>query len=255
MMNHIAVILRGHHRTWNLICDYTLSSYDKLAKQVDYYVVSWDIPYTGTKHITDTFEGRNLVKYYRIPIIETYYNSYYSSCWLPYNILPWKRLREKTVNYDAVIDSRPDIAVKVYQDRPIIKPEENCLYATKVELHENIFTHKKDIALSDWFFVSTSNVYNIMAQRFIFPDFAGTQITQRLYAEKEGINVCTIDYIDTFIARPNIFNLELNDNTFKDIGVKSREWVNLDREQRRQYAKAANVREEDYNTLSLHAAI
>jgi len=255
MMNHIAVILRGHHRTWNLICDYTLSSYERLAKNVDYYVVSWDIPYTSTKHVTDTFTGRNLIKYVRVPIIDTYYNSYYSSCWLPYNILPWKRQREKTVTYDAVIDSRPDIAVKVLKNKAIIKPEENCLYTTGIELHDNVCTSKKDIAVSDWFFISTSHVYNIMAERFIFPDSAGTQITQRLYAEKEDISVCTLDYVRTFIARPNIINLELNDKTFRDISVKSREWTNLTRDERRQYAKAANVREEDYSTLSLHAAI
>lgn len=255
MMNHIAVILRGHPRTWHLISDHTLRNYDKLAKKVDYYFVTWFIPNTSTVDITNSFKGRNLINFVAVPIIKEYYNSYYSSCWLPYNILPYKRQREKTVKYDAVIDSRPDVAVQVIHNRYIVKPEENCLYTTQLELHHNWATSKKDIALSDWFFMSTSRVYDIMAERFTFHDNSGTQITHRLFAERENINICTLDYIETFLARPNIYNMELNDTTFLSVSYESKKWGNFSREERKKFAQFANVREEDYNTNCLHAAI
>lgn len=255
MMNHIAVILRGHPRTWNLIKDYTLDTYDKLAKNVDYYFVTWHVPNTGVADLLDAFNGRNLVQFVMVPIIQEYYNSYYGSSWLPYNVLPYKRLREKEVTYDAVIDSRPDIAIQLLPNKKIIPPEENSVYTTGLELHYNWQLEKKDIAVKDWFFITTSKVYDIMAQRFILQDKAGTQISYRTFAESEGINVCTINYINTMIARPNIAGIELSDKTFAEARFKSLQWAHLSKEERKEFAKAAHIREEDYNTLCLHAAI
>lgn len=255
MMDRIAVILRGHPRTWHLIKDYTLATYDKLAKNVDYYFVTWHIPNTGVDDLLSAFNGRNLIKFLMIPIIPEYYNSYYGACWLPYNILPYKRLREKEVTYDAVIDSRPDVAIKLHKNKTIIAPKENCVYTTGLEFHYNWDTQKKDIAVKDWFFISSSKVYDIMSQRFMMHDKAGTQITYRLFAESEGISVGTIDYIDTMLARPNIYNMDLNDETFNDVKIISNCWAQLTKEERKEFAKNAHVKEEDYKTLCLHAAI
>lgn len=255
MLNHIAVILRGHIRTWHLISEYTLSQYDRLAKNVDYYFVTWHQPNTGVSDIYKSFENRNLVLFHMAPIVSDYYNSHCGAAWLPYNILPYKRRREKVVTYDAVIDSRPDITFKLKSNKTIYKPDDNSLYTRALELHFNYERQKLDIAVQDWFFIMSSRVYDIMSQRFIMHDKAGTQISYRIFAEQEGINVCTMDYLNTMIARPCIGGMKLSVETFNSVKLESDKWGQLSREDRLAYANKYHVRVSDYETKCLHAAI
>lgn len=255
MMNHIAVIFRGHIRTWHLIKNLSLPIYDKLAKNVDYYFVTWHLPNFGVADILEDFNNRNLVKMELVPVLPNFYNSWYGSSWLPYNILPYKRLREKTLKYDAVIDTRPDVLPWLDPTKTILKPEDNIVYTTQLELHHNYHTELNDIAIQDWFLIMKSEVYDIMSQRFIMTNEAGSQVSYRLFAESEGFSISTLDYIQALIARPNLGILSQADEDFDYLRFVSSNWVNLTREEKIEYAQKYNVRVEDYDTTCLHAKI
>lgn len=253
-MNRIAVIFRGHVRTWHLLCDHMLPIYDSLATNVDYYFVTWQMPNFGTQDIINSFGDRNLVKILTVPILKDYYNSWLGSSWLSYNMLPYKRQREKHVTYDAIIDTRPDVAVDILQHK-ILPIEENTLYTTGLEIHHNWLTNHNDIAIQDWFLMCSSKVYNIMAERFTYNGEPGSQIAYRLFAEQEGINVCYLDYVKAFITRPNIGYDAFKNNKFGYVRHISDQWINLPKEEKLEIVKKYMIREDNYDTNCVHAKI
>ena len=54
-LDHIAVVLRGHVRTWHYIYPMVFDFYDSIAENVDYYFVTWDT--SNTDGIVETFKG------------------------------------------------------------------------------------------------------------------------------------------------------------------------------------------------------
>ena len=59
--NHIAVVLRGHVRTWHFIYPLVFKFYESIAENVDYYFITWDT--SNTNGIEETFEGKNLIHF------------------------------------------------------------------------------------------------------------------------------------------------------------------------------------------------
>jgi len=254
MMNHIAVVFRGHLRTWTLIKDHVLNYYDNLAKNVDYYFVTYKLPNKSSSWVEKDFTKRNLISFLEVPIYEPLYSSYIGPAWLNYNVIPYKRLRERHVTYDAVIDTRPDIMVFNTLHKKFIIPENNCLY-TKLELHTNNITKKLDIALQDWFFVSKSNVFDIMATRFVTHNLEGTQISIRKFAENENIKIRTHDMVQTVITRPNIAILARRDIGYRNVNSISANWINLPKEEKLKFCLDAYIDPEDYKTDCILAKI
>ena len=254
MFNHIAVIFRGHIRTWSLIKDHVLNFYDSLSVNVDYYFATYEQPKFNNNYIIKDFDNRNLIKFLEVPVHKNYYTSYMGPGWLNYNLLPYKRLREKEVKYDAVIDTRPDIGVFKLHQYKFFPVEENCLY-TKLELHTNQVTKKLDIALQDWFFISSSKVFDLMTTRFTYGNVYGAQIAIRKFAENEHINVCTQNWLQTVITRPNLGIVTKEDFTYKNVYSTCGNWINLSREEKLQFCYNYHINPEDYNTDCIIAKI
>jgi hypothetical protein len=253
-MKNIAVIFRGHVRTFHLIHEYVLQTYDRLAENVDYYFVTWQVPNLDTPSIELRFEGKNLIKLLTVPIVDTLYNSWLGSSWLSYNILPYKRLREKQVKYDAVIDTRPDVAALLPKNYAFYLSDENII-VPNIELHFNHHKKYKDVAVNDWFFIMKSHVYDVMSQRYIMDDTAGTQISYRLFAEQENFHFRVDNSIQTMISRPNIAPHKLSDDNFLFLQHTSRLWPNLTKEEKLEFVKNYGVNVEDYETNCIHAKI
>lgn len=249
MLNHIAVILRGHVRTWKFIYPYVFEFYDSLAYKVDYYFVSIQGCQENT-NIFGIFEGRHLEQCLLLRPSKDFTDSYKNSSYYSYMILPYKKRREKEVKYDLVIDSRPDVIPLIRKNVPIIKPEPNILYTTQFDLHHNVRYQEKDIAVADWFFASTSEVYDQMSHRWIEENDQTNQITVRTYAEKCGFHVNRLPYARAFMARPNIIDAILPDGTLDHdkLSPLCANWVNVPVEEKKRIMEKNNIPFENYMT-------
>lgn len=256
MLNHIAVILRGHTRTWKLIYPYCFDFYEKIANKVDYYYVSWQ----GAQHhtnIQETFKGRHLEKLLLLTPSPDFDNSFQNPSYNSYMILPYKHQREKKVRYDLVIDTRPDVIPVLQKNTPIISPEPNILYTTQFELQHNFRYNELDIAVSDWFMASTSEVYDVMATRWTENNDQSTQITIRTFAEKNNIFVNRLPYVKAFMARPNIteaFNPDQSLDT-DQLSPLCSVWCNMPREEKISYCERYNIPIYNYDTGSATCSI
>ena len=104
MFNKIAVVLRGHIRTWPHINKHVFRSFSNISKSVDYYLVTWDVPGLDVNKLIKSFEGQSLQL---LTTIST--NQYYNSEDGPSYLASLASNLLNSIDYDAVVDSRPDV--------------------------------------------------------------------------------------------------------------------------------------------------
>lgn len=256
MLNHVAVLLRGHVRTFKIIYPYIFEFYKKIAKNVDYYFITWQGSQVNTS-VSDIFKGENLItQVYMQPSLDYGADSYKSSSYLAYMLLPYKHAREKSVHYDLVFDTRPDVIPVFLDNKPIFAPEEKTLYTTQFDLHKNFRYNFYDIALQDWFFAMSSQVYDQMAERFICYNDQGVQIAIRTYAEDNGINVSKMPYMG-YMARPNIIDCMVDNKLIDDVDYNGKisEWLCMDSAKKIEYCMKLGIPLTDYQTGSTTCSI
>ena len=247
-MNHIAVMLRGHMRTWHAIYPEVFAFYSSIAKNVDYYLATWEN--TNTDNIEQTFTGQNLIKSIIMPVkfLEGP-NSWYGPSWQSFHLIPYKKIREKTVKYDTIIDTRPDVLC--FNGKDLLPIQPNTYYVSKLEIQINRTTMNPDIALADWFMMCDSNTYEIMAERFRVNDFATTQISLREFAESKNIGIYVLDCVDAAITRPLIF--EHKEKTFDICREHFTEWSFMSNEDKKNFCLKYNISLHDYATCSANS--
>lgn len=262
-MNRIAVILRGHIRSWNIIHKRVFEFYESLAYNVDYYFTTYKVDnfdYTKTKK---SFEGKNLVKFLLVPTENRVgnenmiYNSWYGPAYLVYRILPYMRKRCKDYAYDAVFDSRPDVLPKLKHNLTPLRPEKNTLHTSGIELHKSYITKKYELAISDHFFMYDFETCQRLADRHIYPCPNGNQIEHRMWLEQNRINLSVIDWVEAYITRPNVDKLINTD--LSEIGKcyeLFNEWGNYTDSEKIEYCKKYEIALQDYlDTDTYHCQI
>ena len=260
MMNHIAVFLRGHMRTWYYLSPAVFDFYSSLAKNVDYYLSTWQMSGVRMPDIERSFKGQNLIKAILVPTDDRYYTSWAGSGWLNFNLLPYKKHREKYITYDAVFDSRPDIISRV---RPHIitsidVPEDDTLYACGMTIQKSYYDNTKQIAIRDHFLMSTSKVFDIMSYRFVDRDIHGSQIQYLKYIEKWNIKLNNIHWVESLITRPNQISLVPNSKEYfnvSDRGGLRETWMDIPKDQKIQILTENDIQLADYVTESIVAKI
>lgn len=260
MMNHIAVFLRGHMRTWYYLAPAVFEFYQSLAKNVDYYLATWQMSGVRINDIEKSFEGQNLIKAILVPVDQRYYTSWGGSGWLNFNLLPYKKLREKSVTYDAVFDSRPDIInkIKPYFNSVILPPEENTLHVCGLTIQKSFYDYKKHLAIRDHFLMSTSNVFDIMSYRFIDRDIHGSQIQYVKYVQDWNINLHNIPWLISVITRPDCIAVAPNSKDYfamSEKGLLRENWMALSKERKIQILTENEIQLADYVTESIVAKI
>lgn len=223
MMDHIAVMLRGHIRTFNYTHELLFNFFEKIAKNVDYYMATWR-PSSTFLSPTSYLNNRNLVAYTNLHVTGDYYDAWKSPSFLSLSLLPFKKQREKTVTYDAVFDTRFDVAPFINQntingrkvDKSILKPRPNTVYTHRFELHKNNVTQQLDIAVADWFFMMDSPTYDRMIERITAHDHYGNQIGYFKFAQTNNINVNVCDFVYPIMVRPDMVH---NDKRLPNLSV------------------------------------
>ncbi len=282
-LDHIAVVLRGHVRTWHYIYPMVFDFYDSIAENVDYYFVTWDT--SNTDGIVETFKDQNLVHFQIVSrnIVDgEYYDSFTGPGFMGALILPHLNATEqKLANhlYDAIFDSRPDVLPHrkkiIHGDDtgkyiPLIPPEENTVVITHLEVHMNniAFGHHPrgglpDIAIGDWFLMFHSDTYKLVLDRYLHKnsqqvcDKPGSQIEYRQLIEEKQINLCTSDWFYANMIRPTCFEISWDlRNDLSTIIDASQNWPLIDTEHKKELCTKYGVSLSDYmDTLVLTCKI
>ena len=61
-MKNIAVVLRGHVRTWHFNAPKVFDFYNEIADNVDYYFITWDT--SNTEGVEESFTNQNLIHFH-----------------------------------------------------------------------------------------------------------------------------------------------------------------------------------------------
>jgi hypothetical protein len=257
-MKNIAVILRGHYRTWDYNHKEAFKFYESIAENVEYYFVTWQLENMFSKRITDSFQDNNqkLIKFLPIYPDQLYYTSWHGPSHLNHSIIPYKKQREREIVYDAVFDTRPDIIYKRVENKIVSLPETNTLYVTRYEPQHGP-DGNKHIGIEDHFMMSTSEIHNIMSTRHAYRDTIGCQSQILKLATEFGIHTALIDWVKDSIVRPTAFaSIPKPENYFDGDHAKvEREWGFLPVEQKLALLKHHAIREEDYTTNSILAKL
>ena len=241
-MKNIAVVLRGHVRTWHFNAPKVFEFYDSIADNVDYYFTTWDT--SSTKGIEETFVNQNLIHFqiasYSLHNVLTtegdsigeYYNGHIGPPFMNMLILPHIRRQEKQLDakYDCIFDSRPDVlpvrnkiiwGESAGDSLSVTYPAPKTIYFTGLEMQTNMLTNKLDVAMQDWFMYMGSDEFEIFNLRYHSDnrlyktdDGPGTQIEIREYVADGKVmrmNVCVHDWCQAYMTRPNVFTLDWKD--------------------------------------------
>ena len=172
MSNRLAVIIVGELRTWERCAPYTLTLFDNVDYQVDYFFSTWTVNVTDTgpqpvteQHILAPFQHKNLNCVYSLhePIgtkVTTYYNKAYLS--KMGNILKRQKEIEENFVYDQVVEIRPDVYY-----RPHWKFFKTIVNESELLIDGGFFmSHHNYPGVGDVYYRSTSLTNDIMSNRY-----------------------------------------------------------------------------------------
>lgn len=264
MMNRIAVLLRGHARSWTLIHKKAFSFYESLAYNVDYYFVTYKLDNFDYTNIKSTFKNRNLIKFLLVPTEnrvgnpKNIYNSWFGPSYLAYRILPYMRLQSKKYSYDAIIDSRPDVLCRYRNNLTPLPPVPNTLHTHKIELHQRHDLGTYEVAIADHFLMYDYDTCIKLADRHIAPCPLGNQIQHRQWLEEQNIDINIIDWVEAYITRPNIDKIIDNDidKRMGECYELFAEWHQLSSDEKINYCNKYGIALQDYiDTDTYHCQI
>lgn len=267
--NNIAVVIRGHKRVWDYSKHNIFAFYESISTNVDYYVSLWKTPSLDLKKMERDFDGRNLIALVTPPLYEQFGGPWKSQSWLPYHILPYKAIREKSVTYDVVCDQRTDEMIYgVNYEHFDIEP--NTLYSNYAPIIPYGNFDPKTITqklppqsiphVKDYGFMSDSATYDLLTHRFamtIKPNFQDApELMFAQYLHENNITPVQQHVSMTCLVRPDICEY-VKDNP---IGLISREptrekfiinnsftaWNKLTRDEKRNICLKYDIEPGDY---------
>lgn len=264
-MDRIAVVLRGHIRTWNYNSQAVFNFYDSIATHVDYYFITWETPIVRCSVVSDSFAraGKEMQKYLQVEIPKHYYTSWGGPAYLSLLIAPYLREQHKVNPYDAVFDTRPDVLV-ARTDRPITPIAENTLYTTSFTNLIDRFG-ERNIGMKDHLLVSKPDVYCAMIDRIT----VNSQDTKEChhdmldFAKKQGFSVSnSLPWLQTEMTRPTdklrcsnaeqFFDQETRQAT---LWGETPNWHEISTEQKEELCDQQNIEKFDYITNNSFIAI
>lgn len=253
-MNNIAVVLRGHARTWNFCKVVLLDKLSQLATNIDFYFSTWNTNTTSIKEIQKDFEKYNLKELIVNPVSSKYYQNYQSIAWLSQQVIDSNEFIKNKSNYDAVIDTRPDIVPCYFKLENKFSPEKNCVYAE--------FSNNQ--RMSDLFLLFNVETFELFSKRYLDIDIYLRQykwdIHSSLWKWCYNNNLISNEKIREFwysqIIRPDILNFHkyaeeiINWNDKPHHLTLSKEWNLLSYSQKEVFLKHHDIDLLDYNLLN-----
>lgn len=204
----IAIFLRGHKRNWEYTKHSLLTSFEKLAEHVDYYVAVWKNR-SDLRTMIDDFPKDRLKVFFIVPN-DTHYNSlsgpaFQTSLLNKHKVLEEMKSGEK---YDLIIDTRFDTELHILSE--LEKPQPYSLgYSTW-----NPIRH-----MDDAIFICDNKSIDIWNARGLYSKFqADAMYTSTAvhngyfevhkwyynYAEYHNLNIYQIPWLKCDIVRPSL---------------------------------------------------
>jgi len=262
MRKRIAVILRGHIRTWEYNSSAVFKCLTKIDADVDYFISIWQTPQVKISKLYRTFNDNNrehCIKTMIFPKPQDYaYSGWQGPAFLSNCIAPFVRLHHIENPYDMVIDTRPDVIWNVKQGKSIIWPEKNTLYSTARTNHESFRDKKRHLGIHDHLLISTPDVFCTMSERVAVTDNKTLESHCDMYnfARSRDINVCdNIDWLNVEITRPSDVDYTEPLKFFDpDQGARGL-WDDISIEERIKYLNEQDIEKYDYITDNTNIAI
>lgn len=233
----MAVVLRGHFRTWN-ICKHQW--FQMMPQDAHWWFVSWQRSVDDEKlaQLHQDFAGRTY-SIILVPEHEQYQSSWRAPAWLSQQVV------HEVQQYPCVLESRPDVWVQ-WQHCPVIHP--NTLHVTG-HTWKNTFTRLPDGKhgwetlwhLEDFLFMMPGDVFPNMAARYDSWDPAGPHVELGRWADHHHIQVETLpEDVNALVIRPNYQPHALD--------AHQRVWAGVPRAEKQRLYDKWNIHPMDYQT-------
>ena len=253
--NHIAVCIRGQKRTWDSCKLNQFYYYSQIAHNVDYYFATWDDSEINSSQIKQDFNGKNLIEFIEVPLHSHYKTHGSAPAWLSYNIVPFKKVRERSVKYDAVLDQRTDCIIWSAWEPFIL--DEMTMYTPEMPFNngsERIALGFGKSGVTDYGCMVDSQTYDLLAYRFTEPDtdLAPPETMLEDYCQRNNIDMpgmCVMDYMP---IRPDICRdfkdpiIEVTPDTVTRLNESHTIWKNIPLEEKLQIFKNHNLVVSDF---------
>lgn len=263
MIKNIAVILRGHIRTWDLVHPSVFQFYDSFNCNVDYFVSTWNTPNLKIDKIINAFEKynktNNLKKVLKVDLDKDNYETFHGPALLSSKILPFLMEEHNKTPYDMLVDTRPDI-IYSRNEKSIssVFPEKNTLYTTSLTNLYNVKTEKFNVGIHDWFLVSTPEVFKKLCNRINIQtkdltdnhhDFVKCCINNNVKISS------TLDWVNVLIIRPtNNVIFPPHPDLISDANL-SPNWTNLTTDEKIKILIEQDIEIYDYVTQNKFIAV
>lgn len=246
-MSKVAVVIRGHLRTWNFVKHHLFHVMESRCTNIDWYFSTWEESVTPERihNIHQDFQGRFL-QFYTTPGCHEY------SSWFG----PGK-LCEQVVDdvmkksYDFIIETRPDVYMDIPDHQSFPMVQSNSVHFTGVNLihtwapeHQNMNHH---FGAQDWLFLFSPEVFHRYAHRRLRPEPPQNSHGDIIkMAQKHGINMHNMQSIMlSMLIRPNIFQRTDEASWIWEHGSH---WIQASSEEKKYHLKLHDIAFDDYIT-------
>lgn len=254
MLNRIAVILRGHKRTWDFTKEHLLSFFNFYAFDVDFFINFWHYENASYDQILEDFKDHNLKKLILEPVRDDkmFYSPWHGPTYLVEKLLPSILYEECKNNYryDLIIDTRPDICF----ERNITLDHNICAYP--MGIGTNAVVHKRNY-MDDICFLTDSVSLNFWVKRTKFdsqmfdefPDISkeGVHSASYWYAKFYQYHIYQIPWFRALLVRPNIIDISNKTvSLYKASTYTNPIWDNFSKDQKLEYLEKTGILEKEY---------
>ena len=234
MLKKLAVVLRGHKRTWDYVKHNQFNCFEQLAEVVDYYMVVWKVGNIEESILKKDFDNRNLKYLNLCPYkndLTCSSQEYHINIALPKIFQEEYLSKEK---YCAIIETRPDMAFNIID--PNIDPT-NLINSLGVSgpTRYHVGSNENQKMLQDTCFIynfytgvlwNSRNIFDAELQQ-MFIDQMPNNSHNAYYEVAKYLNIKSynIPWFNTVMVRPSIIYHNNNSNTlFENAHTALKQW-------------------------------
>lgn len=243
----IAVVIRGHMRTWNFVKHQLFHVMEYRYKNIDWYFTTWEESLSDVaKHnLHQDFHGKNLKLYTTTGCLN------YSSWFGPGLLCEQVTDDLMAKHYDMVVETRPDVYLDMPDDRsfPVVI-EKNSIHLTGMNLVNSLvpgYELNHHFGAPDWFFIFDQQSFYTYSQRRLRPGPQDSHGDIIRIAKENSINIFTglSKCLNTVLVRPNIFERPEDATWLWEHGGS---WNPLPSDEKKRMLVENNIALEDYIT-------
>lgn len=244
-LKRIAVVIRGHRRTWEYTKKHFFNFFDQVADQVDYYAAIWasNASLGNVANMRDDFKNKNL-KYFEWFHDSVIYDAYLSPSYLSDKVMQAKFEQERlNGRYEAVFDTRPDVIFRL-EGSPLAPPPWTVGSTRTLTDRQNPWG-----GLEDHVFYLNSPSQMVWNQRMLYRDNSENGHYKLLtWAEMNNLTPYQVAWFKCQIVRPTVCRINYEEDYFFENHNLERLWHQVPQEEKFKLLVEAGVNGDEYLT-------